>query len=119
MSQAGLIDLYYGDESGVALQPNVPYGWQFADEEDSMPSAVGKGVNCFGLFTRSNQRWVATTEKAITGPYVMEQVERFSLTLRKVTIVVLDNARIHTGKAVRSRLASWQRARLVCLLFHQ
>lgn len=108
MSQAGLIDLYYGDESGVALEPNVPYGWQFADEEVSMPSATGKGVNCFGLFTRSNQRWVATSEKAITGQYVMEQMERFSLMLRKVTVVVLDNARIHTGKAIRSRLANWQ-----------
>jgi transposase len=108
MSQVGLIDLYYGDESGVALQPNVPYGWQFADEEVSMPSAVGKGVNCFGLFTRSNQRWVATTEEAITGQYIMEQIERFSLMLRKVTVVVLDNARIHTGKVLRARLDSWQ-----------
>jgi transposase len=108
MSQVGLIDLYYGDESGVALQPNVPYGWQFADEEVSMPSAVCKGVNCFGLITRSTQPWVATTEEAITVQYIMEQIERFSLMLRKVTVVVLDNARIHTGKVLRARLDSWQ-----------
>ena len=27
---SGLLDLYYGDESGVNLEPNVPYGWQCA-----------------------------------------------------------------------------------------
>ncbi len=52
LSQSGEIDLYYGDEAGVALEPNVPYGWQFDDEEVSMPSEKGTGINCFGLFTR-------------------------------------------------------------------
>ena len=32
LSEAGLIDIYYGDESGINLEPNVPYGWQFRDE---------------------------------------------------------------------------------------
>ena len=45
MSRENLIDLYYGDEAGVSLEPNVPYGWQFPDEEVSMPSEKGKGIN--------------------------------------------------------------------------
>ena len=56
LSESGAIDLYYGDEAGVALEPNVPYGWQFADEEVSMPSERGAGINCFGLFTRVKQK---------------------------------------------------------------
>ena len=39
LSQAGLIDLYYGDESRVSVDPCVPYGWQFAGEEVFMPAA--------------------------------------------------------------------------------
>ena len=33
LSEARAIDIYYGDEAGVNLEPNVPYGWQFQDEE--------------------------------------------------------------------------------------
>ena len=108
MSERGLIDLYYGDESGVALEPCVPYGWQFTDEAVSMPSERGRSLNCFGLFTRHNKSWVATSETPITARFVVEQFERLSLAIRKVTVVVLDNARIHTGTQVTERIPYWQ-----------
>jgi len=109
LSESGEIDLYYADEAGVALEPNVPYGWQFADEEVSMPSEKGKGINCFGLFTRSNKSWTAVREKPIDAAFVVEQLERFSFSLKRLTVVVLDNARIHTGKKMRERIGAWQR----------
>jgi transposase len=108
LSENGLIDLYYGDESGVNLEPNVPYGWQFADEEVSMPSAKGKGVNCFGLFTRTGKAVVATSENSIEAEFVIEQLERLSFSIGKITVVVLDNARIHTGKQMIERIGYWQ-----------
>lgn len=109
LSEEGVIDLYYGDEAGVSLEPNVPYGWQFRDEEVSMPSEKGLGVNCFGLFTRSNKNWTATSEKPIDAAFVVEQLERFSFSIIKPTVVVLDNARIHTGRKMGERMAAWQR----------
>ena len=108
LSQSGEIDLYYGDEAGVALEPNVPYGWQFADEEVSMPSEKGTGINCFGLFTRSLKNWTATSEETIDAAFVVEQLERFSFSITKLTVVVLDNARIHTGKKMRERIGAWR-----------
>jgi transposase len=83
--------------------------WQFQDEEVSMPSEKGVGINCFGLFTRSNNNWTAVSEKAIDAAFVVEQLERFSFSLERVTVVVLDNARIHTGKKMRERIQGWQR----------
>jgi transposase len=74
-----------------------------------MPSSKGKGINCFGLFTRVNQSWTATSEAAINRDFVIEQLERFSFSLKKLTIVVLDNARIHHGKQMRERIGAWQR----------
>ena len=109
LAEDDLIDLYYGDEAGVNLEPNVPYGWQFRDEEVAMPSAKGAGINCFGLFTRANKSWIALSEATITGNFVMEQLDRFSLSIRKLTVVVLDNARIHSGKQITERIAVWQR----------
>ena len=109
LSESGLIDVYYGDESGVALEPNVPYGWQFKDEEVVMPSERGHGVNCFGLFTRENRSWVATSEATINAAFVVEQLERFSMRIKKMSVVVLDNARIHKGKQVAERIRYWQK----------
>ncbi len=109
LSEIGLIDVYYGDESGVALEPNVPYGWQFKDEEVVMPSERGHGVNCFGLFTRENRSWVATSEATINAAFVVEQLERFSMRIKKMSVVVLDNARIHKGKQVAERIGYWQK----------
>ncbi len=109
LSGEGWLDLYYGDEAGVNLEPNVPYGWQFADEAVWMPSEKGKGINCFGLFTRDNRSWVAVSEAAINCRLVMEQLDRFSFSLKKPTIVVLDNARIDQGKQMRERVSAWQR----------
>ncbi len=108
LSQSGLIELYYGDESGVDLEPCVPYGWQFSDEAVSMPSAKGAGINCFGLFTRSNKSVVALSENSINAEFVIEQLERLSFSIEKITVVVLDNARIHTGKKMGERIQAWQ-----------
>lgn len=108
LSRHGLIKLYYGDEAGVSLEPCVPRGWQLADEQVSMPTAKGKGINCFGLFTRSNEAVTATSEKAITAAFVVEQLERLSFSIRQITVVVLDNARIHTGRRIRERIDYWQ-----------
>lgn len=109
LSESGALDLYYGDEAGVSLEPNVPYGWQFADEAVSMPSEKGFGINCFGLFTRSNKSWTATSKKTIDAAFVVEQLERFSFSLERITVVVLDNARIHTGKKMSERIQAWRR----------
>jgi len=107
-SENGLLDLYYGDESGVKLEPCVPYGWQFADEEVSMPTAKGAGVNCFGLFTRSNKAVVALSEHSIKAEFIIRQLEQLSFSIRQITVVVLDNARIHTGRQMRERIGYWQ-----------
>ena len=76
-SENGLLDLYYGDEAGVSLEPSVPYGWQFADERVSMPTVKGKGVNCFGLFTRSNKAVSALSENSVTADFVIEQLDGY------------------------------------------
>jgi hypothetical protein len=79
LSQSGLIDLYYGDESRVSLDPCVPYGWQFAGEEVFMPAAKGAGLNCFALLSRANDLIFETTRQRITSRFVIEQLERLSL----------------------------------------
>lgn len=108
MSEQGRIDLYYGDESAVSLLPCVPYGWQFKDEQAFMPSSRGKGVNCFGLINRKSECWFRTTEQAVTAQTIVDWLDVFALGLRRVTVVVLDNAPTHQAKEVQERLSGWQ-----------
>jgi transposase len=107
LSEQGHIDLFYGDECRVSLQPCVPYGWQFAGEEVSMPSGQGGGLNCFALISRDCRCHTRLTEEMINAAWVREQLDAFSLALRRPTVVVLDNASAHV-KAVRERGAVWQ-----------
>ena len=108
LSKSGHIDLYYGDESRVSMEPCVPYGWQFAGEEVFMPSAKGAGLNCFALLTRVNDLLFATTRQRVTSQFIIEQFERLSFSIKKTTVVVLDHARVHTSQQVQERRPFWQ-----------
>lgn len=103
-----MIDLYYADECRVSLNPVVPYAWQFADEAVWMPTSQGSGLNCFGLIARDNTLHFETITKSIDSSFIIEQFEQLSMAISKETVVVLDNARPHTAKAVQERRASWQ-----------
>lgn len=108
LSDEHRIDLYYADEAAVSLEPCVPYAWQFPDEQVSMPSEKGKGINCFALLGRDNRSLIETTRETITAHVICEQFERFSFGLKNLTVVVLDNAAIHRARIIKERKAVWQ-----------
>lgn len=109
LAAQGQLDLFYGDESRVCSEGYVPYGWQFPGEHVCILAQKGYHVNCFGLISRQNQCHWATTTATITAQFVLAQLETLSCTLVRETVVVLDCARIHTGKLIQERLAYWQR----------
>ena len=108
LSEQEIIDLYYSDESRVSLEPCVPYGWQFADEEVFMPTQKGDGLNCFALLKRNNESLIETTTENINSQFIFERLEELSTGLKKLTVVVLDNARIHTSGIIKDRIKIWQ-----------
>lgn len=108
ISEQGLIDLYYGDESRVSLEPCVPYAWQFKEEEVFMPSTQGGGLNCFALLSRANECRFETTQGAIDARFIVEQLEGLSFDLKRLTVVVLDNAPAHVARRVQECREAWQ-----------
>jgi transposase len=102
------VDLYYGDETQVSEQGYVPYGWQFRDENISIGAANGKKLNCFGMITRANVFYYQTTTQTITADFIIEQLDHFSFQLtKKLTVVVLDNARVHQSKRMHQMQKVW------------
>lgn len=108
-SEAGNIDLFYGDETQLSQQGYVPYGWQFHDEEVFIEATRGKSINCFGLLARDNRFIWRTTQQSINAQFVLELLDAFSLEISKNTVVVLDNARIHTARKIKERMGVWQK----------
>jgi hypothetical protein len=111
-SEAGHINLYYGDESRVSESGYVPYGWQFKEERHEkigIPATHGKHLNCYGLLSRQNELLFKTTQQSITAEFVLEQLDRLSFDIKIQTVVVLDNARIHTAHKIKERLEYWQK----------
>ena len=92
LSQQGHLDVLYGDESRVSLLPCVPYGWQFADEQVTIPSHRRGGVNCFALLPRDNRLHLCLTERTIDAAFVSEQLDAFSWFLCRPPVIVSDNA---------------------------
>ena len=73
-----------------------------------MPTARGAGLNCFALLTRANDLLFDVTRQRITRRFIVEQLERLSFSVKKTTVVVLDNARVHTSQRVQERRPFWQ-----------
>lgn len=108
-SRHGEIDLYYGDETQISEEGYVPYGWQFKDENICIRSARGKKINCFGMITRCNRFVYGTTIETIDSNFIIEQLDRFSCTIKKHTVVVLDNAKVHQSKQLGKMQDAWSK----------
>lgn len=104
----GNIDLFYGDETGVSESGYVPYGWQFKDEEVCIKAIHGKRLNCFGLYTKDNRLLYKTTTANINADFVFNFLEELSEKIDKQTVIVLDNASVHTARKIKERLDYWQ-----------
>jgi len=109
LSEQGYIELYYGDESHVCSDGYVPYGWQFPDEQVAIAAQKGFRLNCLALITRHNRCLWTSTKKAINADFMLNFLDHLSLKIQKDTVIVLDNATVHTAKIIRKQRTVWQK----------
>lgn len=111
-SETGEIDLYYGDETRISEEGYVPYGWQFKDENIAIKSLRRSHINCFGIITRGNKFVYHTTTETITADFIIEQLDLFSWTIKKHTVIVLDNAKVHRCHKIKMMQKVWAKRKL-------
>ena len=104
----GEIDLRYLDESGFCLTPSVPYAWQEAGETLSLPSQRSKRLNVVGLMNRVNELEAYVFEGSITSEVVIACIDAFAQTVRLPSVIVMDQASIHTSPAIEQKLEEWK-----------
>ncbi|WP_275441255.1 IS630 family transposase [Lepagella muris] len=106
---SGHIDLVFGDESHVCTSGYVPYGWQFPDEKVSIRVEKCGRLNIFGMISRNNKYHGFTSTESINSDRFIEYMDEYTLTLKKLTVLVLDNASIHKSKKVKERVEDWKK----------
>lgn len=106
--ESGLIDLYYGDESHVCTQGDVPYAWKFKDEDYCVPVYKCGRLNIFGMIDRNCVYHGFITKENINSDRFIEFMENFSIGIRKETVVVLNNSTVHKSRKVKGCLQRWK-----------
>ena len=101
--RAGEIDLRYLDETGFCLEPYVPYAWQEKGEQIMVDSQKSQRLNVLGILNRRQELEVFLFECSINSDVVIACIDRFSNRLEMETVLVIDNASIHT-RAFRGKL---------------
>jgi len=103
-----LLEVVFADESGFSLTPSVPYGWQAPGERYCLPSQRSSTQSVFGLLSQHNELWTYWAEKTITSEFVIDSLNQLVSKSKKITLLVIDNARIHTSKAFQACLPQWE-----------
>lgn len=99
----GLIDLYFGDGSFTCTEGYVPYGWQFPGENITIPSDTGARLNTRGMTDYDSRYHGFCSTESMTSERIADFLDRFSLTIRKDTFDVLDNAKVHRSKHMNEK----------------
>ena len=109
--EKGFCDLYFFDESGFSLDSNVPYTWSEVGKPTKVPSdRFAKKINVLGfLNTKTKDLFyemrTGSVDSEVTVALFDKFVERID---NKPTIVILDNASMHTSKVFKSNIEKWK-----------
>lgn len=104
----GELDFYYFDESGFTLEPCVPYAWQRIGEQIEIPSSKSNRLNVLGFVDRSCRFESYVFEGSVTSEVVIACFDKFAEKLTTKTVVLIDNASMHTSNAFLANIQKWE-----------
>jgi transposase len=102
------IDLYYFDQSGFTLEPCVPYAWQPVGETIEVPCAKSKRLNVLGFMDKDCSFQSLVFEGSINSSVVVACIDFFAKSLARPTVLVIDNAPIHTSNEFLENVERWK-----------
>jgi transposase len=108
--EEGAIDLRYVDQSGFCLFPYLPYAWQEKGQTIEIPSSHSKKrLNVVGFFNVDNKFQAYSFECSIDSEIMIVCIDEFCKQVTKSTVLVMDQASIHTSDAFTERIPEWKR----------
>ena len=104
----GELNFYYFDESGFTLEPCVPYAWQRVGEQIKVPSSKSNRLNVLGFIDRDCHFESYVFEGSVTSDVVIACFDKFAEKITKKTVVLIDNASMHTSNAFLENIEKWK-----------
>jgi transposase len=105
----GQIDVVYFDESGFSLSPSMPYAYQNIGETIEIQVSKSKRLNVLGfLNTSKNNLESFCFECSIDSEIVITCFNEFSKIIENKTVVILDNASVHTSDNFQENIGKWE-----------
>ena len=108
----GEIDLRYFDEAGFSLMPYIPYAWQEKNQQIIIKSSRSKRINVLGLMNVNLELSYEIIMGKVDSQIIIDFFERISNNLKKKTVVIMDQASIHTSDAIIEKLSEWKQKKL-------
>jgi hypothetical protein len=103
-----MIDLRYVDESGFCLVPYIPSAWQEQGQTIAIESTPSKRLNVVGFLNTYHALDAYSIEGAVTSDVMIHCIDDFCTQLQAPTVLVMDNASIHTSKALQEKIPAWE-----------
>ena len=95
------------------IPPTIPYAWQEPNRVIELPAFRAGRINVLGFMNRKNDLHAYMFEQSIHTGVVVACFDAFCHTLTKKTVVVVDNAFIHTSDDFADRLPYWKKQGLI------
>ena len=108
LDKQGIIDLRYFDESGFCLVPYIPYAWQQKGATIEIETTKSRRLNVLGFLNRENELQAYTFEGSVNSDVVIACIDDFSFALTQRTVLVIDNAKVHTSEAFFAKIDAWK-----------
>ena len=122
-AQAGHVRLKYFDEVGFAGWSPPSYRWSLVGVQKRQEQTARRcqRVNLLGIWEPGGTMMYGLSVGSITSKTYIDlmdwqarQAQRWLRRSGNITVIVQDNAPVHTSRAVRQRLAEWQEQGLYC-----
>ncbi|BAZ41585.1 hypothetical protein NIES4101_75510 [Calothrix sp. NIES-4101] len=91
------------------MNPDFPYAWQEKGDEVVVECERNQRLNVLGLLNRKNDLETYLFECNINSDVVIACIDDFSKKQDKLTVLVIDNASIHTSKKFLNKQKEWDR----------
>lgn len=112
----GRIQLFYFDEAGVSLMPCVPYAWQPIGQTLELPVNGHRRLNLLGFLDRHSRSYIHPVEGSVNTEAVIAAMDAFIEHFadpQRLTLVFMDNARIHHSELFQAQRERWLLNRVV------
>lgn len=108
LESQGFIKVFFADESGFSLTPDIPYGWQAVNQPIRIKTQRSKRLNTFGLLTLKNEFDAYTFWGRATAAMIIAFIDDFAKKMTQRTVIILDNATVHHTDEFHDKIKEWK-----------